>query len=81
MLGQERVCSLAFLSALAVNIALNFALIPLLGLTGAAIATVSALALRGALLAYFARVRLGLVLPAFLSLSRPTHDREIPYET
>ncbi|MGK2923275.1 MAG: oligosaccharide flippase family protein [Methyloceanibacter sp.] len=81
MLGQERVCSLAFLSALAVNIALNFALIPLLGLTGAALATVSALALRGALLAYFARVRLGLVLPAFLSLLRPTHDREIPYET
>ena len=81
MLGQERVCSLAFLSALAVNIALNFALIPFLGLTGAAIATVSALALRGALLAYFARVRLGLVLPAFLSLLRPTHDREIPYET
>jgi len=80
MLGQERVCSLAFLSALAVNIALNFALIPLLGLTGAALATVSALALRGALLAYFARVRLGLVLPAFLSLLYPAHNPGIPHE-
>lgn len=75
MLGQERVCSLGFLSALAANIALNFALIPHFGLTGAAIATVSALGLRGAFLAYFARVRLGLVVPAFLSLTRPAQNR------
>ena len=80
MLGEERLCSLGFLLALAVNIALNFALIPLFGIMGAAIATVSALALRGALLAYFAKVRLGLVLPAVLSLVASPHSREVPRE-
>jgi O-antigen/teichoic acid export membrane protein len=80
MLGEERLCSLGFLIALAVNIALNFALIPHFGIMGAAVATVSALALRGALLAYFARVRLGLVLPAVLSLVASSHGREVPRE-
>ena len=68
MLGEERLCSLGFVVALVVNVALNFALIPLLGLSGAAIATVTALGVRGALLAWFAWRRLGLVLPAGLSL-------------
>jgi O-antigen/teichoic acid export membrane protein len=80
MLGEERLCSLGFLLALAVNITLNFALIPFFGIVGAAIATVSALALRGALLAYFAKVRLGLVLPAILSLVASPHGREVPRE-
>ena len=80
MLGEERICSLGFLLALMVNLALNFALIPFLGLAGAAIATFSALALRGALLASFARLRLGLVLPAFLSLMPPAEHREVPHE-
>ncbi len=68
MLGEERLCTLGFVVALAVNVALNFALIPLLGLSGAAIATVTALAVRSALLAWFAWRRLGLVLPAGLSV-------------
>lgn len=80
MLGEERVCSFGFAVALAVNIALNFALIPLYGMLGAAIATVGALALRGALLAYFAKLRLGLVLPAILSLMATPHVREVPRE-
>lgn len=80
MLGEERACSLGFLSALTVNIALNFALIPAFGPTGAAIATVSALALRGALLAHFARVRLGLVVPAFISLCF-AQKKSLTYET
>lgn len=74
MLGEERICSLAFLFALVVNVALNFALIPPLGLTGAAIATVVALGLRGLFLAFFARLRLGLVVPAFLSLAPRTSE-------
>jgi hypothetical protein len=36
--------------------------------------------LRGALLAYFAKVRLGLVLPAILSLVASPHAREVPRE-
>ncbi|WP_099866408.1 oligosaccharide flippase family protein [Pararhizobium haloflavum] len=67
MLGEERVCSLAFLIALAVNVALNFTLIAWLGLVGAAIASACALAVRSALLAFFARRRLGLTLPAFFA--------------
>jgi O-antigen/teichoic acid export membrane protein len=80
MLGEERVCSIGFLLALIVNLALNFALIPLFGLAGAAIATLSALALRGALLAAIARHRLGLVLPAVLSLVPAPEPREVPHE-
>ncbi len=80
MLGEERVCSIGFSVALIANIALNFALIPLFGIMGAAIATVSALALRGALLAYFAKARLGLVLPAVVSLMVSPHAREVPRE-
>jgi O-antigen/teichoic acid export membrane protein len=74
MLGEERLCSAGFLAALAVNVALNFALIPVFGLSGAAIATVIALGVRGALLAVFAWRRLGLVLPAGLSLI-PAYSR------
>ncbi len=79
MLGEERICSLGFLLALGVNLALNFTLIPLLGLTGAAVATLSALAFRGALLASFAKLRLGLVVPAFLALM-PQPTREAVHE-
>ena len=79
MLGEERLCSLGFAVALLVNVALNFALIPLLGLSGAAIATVIALGVRGALLAWFAWRRLGLVLPAGLSLL-PSFTRGLAHE-
>jgi O-antigen/teichoic acid export membrane protein len=63
MLGQERICSVVFVVAVLANLGLNFALIPAFGMTGAAVATVLALSLRGALLAYFAHARLGLALP------------------
>lgn len=63
MLGEERACSLSFLAALIVNVGLNFALIPLLGLYGAAIATAAGFAVRGAMMAYFSRSRLGIIVP------------------
>ena len=71
MLGQERICSLVFLLSLTINVALNFALIPHFGLEGSALATCTALVSRAAILAYFAKTRLGLVLPAFLSSQGP----------
>lgn len=80
MLGEERLCSIGFAVSLVVNIALNFALIPLFGIMGAAIASLIALALRGALLASFAKLRLGLVLPAVLSLMATAPVREVPRE-
>lgn len=39
MAGEQRICAAIFMSAFAVNAALNFLLIPIWGLTGAAIAT------------------------------------------
>jgi O-antigen/teichoic acid export membrane protein len=66
MLGEERVCSAVFAVALVTNLSLNFALIPIWGMMGAAVATAFALALKGMLLAWFAHKRLGLVLPAFV---------------
>ena len=63
MLGEERACSLSFLAALAVNVGLNFALIPLIGLYGAAIATATGFAVRGAMMAWFSRSRLGIAVP------------------
>lgn len=68
MLGGEREAALAFTLALAVNIGLNFALIPLFGTTGAAAAGIGSLLLRGIVLALFAWTRFGLILPVGLSL-------------
>jgi len=63
MLGQERLASLSIALALAVNIGLNFTLIPQLGPMGAAIASAAALTVRGVVMALFAYGRLGLFLP------------------
>jgi O-antigen/teichoic acid export membrane protein len=63
MLGHERAASVSIGIALVVNIGLNFTLIPLAGPIGAAIASASALAVRGLLMAVLAYRRLGLLLP------------------
>lgn len=63
MLGEERACALAFGIALIANIAAGFALVPVIGMLGAAIATAGALTLRGLLMAILAHRRLGLRLP------------------
>ena len=67
MLGEERICSAVFGLALATNLGLNFVLVPIWGMLGAAFATAFALALRGALLAWFAHRRLGLTLPVLVT--------------
>lgn len=65
MLGEERACSIAFLLALLINLAVALCLVPMLGPVGAALGAVTGLAVRGVLMAWFARKRLGLVLPVF----------------
>ncbi|WP_108396108.1 lipopolysaccharide biosynthesis protein [Devosia submarina] len=65
MLGKERLCSLAFLLALVVNMGVAVSLVPLLGPLGAALGLVAGLTVRGILLAWFAQSQLGLVLPVF----------------
>jgi len=60
MLGHERSCAGAFVASLAINIALNFALIPYFGLIGAAVATTISVGLRSFTLTWLVHHRLGL---------------------
>ncbi len=60
MLDQQRTCALVYAGALAINLALCFALIPALGTMGAAIATASALLCEAIMLFVVTRRRLGL---------------------
>lgn len=77
MMGAERLCALAFALALVVNIGLNFALIPTMGMAGAAMASAAALAVRGILLAVFAYGMLGMVLPAGFARLVGSSHREV----
>ncbi|WP_407522491.1 lipopolysaccharide biosynthesis protein [Methylobacterium oryzisoli] len=65
MLGAERLCAAITLGLLALSIVLMLALVPVLGVAGAAVSAALAVALRGWLLAVAARQRLGLVTSAF----------------
>lgn len=60
MLDQQNACARAYAGAFAVNITLNFVLIPIYGLKGAAIATTTALIVESILLFNTARTRLGI---------------------
>ncbi|MCB1489114.1 MAG: lipopolysaccharide biosynthesis protein [Bauldia sp.] len=60
MAGQQRLCAAIYTIAFIVNVALNLALIPVLGLSGAAIATATALLLESVALYLAARNRLGI---------------------
>ncbi|MFZ1815110.1 MAG: polysaccharide biosynthesis C-terminal domain-containing protein [Rhizobiaceae bacterium] len=67
MSGEQRTCATVYAATLAVNLVLNFALIPLYGLKGAAIATTCALAFEAAALYAAAKRRLGIhifIIPA-----------------
>lgn len=60
MLGQQNLCALIYAGAFALNLVLNFTLIPVFGLAGAAWATSIALIVESILLFFGARARLGL---------------------
>jgi O-antigen/teichoic acid export membrane protein len=60
MIGQQRICAAIYATAFAVNLVLCLLLIPHLGLTGAAIATASAVLTESTLLFIVAKRRLGL---------------------
>lgn len=62
MLGEQNRCAAVLFAAAALNLTLNFMLIPAYGLTGAAIATAGSSALAALLMAIIARQRLGLDL-------------------
>ncbi len=60
MLGQQRACAVVLVIAAVLNIALNFALVPWLGIVGAATATSVALTVTAFMQYWVARERLGL---------------------
>lgn len=65
MSGNQNICAVLYALALIVNVGLNLALIPLLGLSGAAIATVCAMVTEAATLSYAVRKRLGITMFVF----------------
>jgi O-antigen/teichoic acid export membrane protein len=65
MSGNQNICALLYALALIVNVGLNLTLIPLLGLSGAAIATVCAMATEAATLSYAVRKYLGITMFVF----------------
>ncbi|MBU2533602.1 MAG: lipopolysaccharide biosynthesis protein [Alphaproteobacteria bacterium] len=70
VLGQQKICALTLLLAAALNMVLNIALIPYMGLLGAAIATSVSLTVLAGSLHWIARRRLGVSLrPAMPVLS------------
>lgn len=71
MSGNQNICALLYALALIVNITLNLALIPLLGLSGAAIATACAMATEAATLSYAVRKRLGITMFVFAPSAKP----------
>jgi len=65
MAGKQQLCVTVYVVALTANIGLNITLIPLCGLTGAAIATAAAMMVEAILLHVAVRSSLGIVLFAF----------------
>lgn len=68
MAGQQTLCVILYAGALVANIALNLSLIPLLGLTGAALATAGAMFFEAMLLHIAVRRTFGFALFAFASV-------------
>lgn len=66
MTGNQNVCALVYALTLALNVALSFALIPLFGLWGAAIATTLSMVFEASALSFTVWRRLGIVMFVFM---------------
>ena len=74
VLGQQKICALVMFFTLGINIALNFALIPVFGLLGAAAATTGSIVLESVLLFWIIKRRLDLHAFVFGGGSQPTAE-------
>lgn len=70
MSGNQNICALLYALALIVNIALTLTLIPLLGLSGAALATTCAMVAEAATLSFVVYKRLGISMFVFAPSAR-----------
>jgi O-antigen/teichoic acid export membrane protein len=71
MSGEQKTCALVYATTLAFNLALNWHLIPIYGLNGAAMATSIAMVFEAAALYFAARSTLGLHIFIIPLRSRP----------
>lgn len=76
MTGNQNICAMLYAGALVINITLNIILIPLFGLTGAAMATVFAMISEAAMLSLAAYYRLGIAMFVFAPSSRSRQLQE-----
>ncbi len=65
MSGEQKLCVIVYATALAANITFNVTLIPLFGITGAAVATAGAMMVEALLLHIAVRGKLSIILFAF----------------
>ena len=77
MAGQQKICALIYLAVLLVNIAGNVALIPRMGINGAAVATMCAMFAEAILLYVVIRVRLGISMHVLGASPPGTTEREV----
>ncbi|QRM53404.1 lipopolysaccharide biosynthesis protein [Sinorhizobium sp. BG8] len=77
MAGEQRLCVVVYAAALAANVALNVTLIPLFGLTGAALATMGAMMVEALLLHITVRRKIGIVLFAFANPLARMENRQV----
>nr|WP_245295023.1 lipopolysaccharide biosynthesis protein [Pararhizobium antarcticum] len=78
MAGQQKLCVGLYAAALVCNLALNMTLIPLFGLSGAALATAGAMLIEAILLHLAVRHTFGIVLFAFADPHARTIKSEAP---
>lgn len=70
MTGNQNICAVVYAMTLALNVALSVALIPTLGLWGAAIATSAAMVFEASVLSVTVWFKLGIVMAVFLPARR-----------
>jgi O-antigen/teichoic acid export membrane protein len=78
MAGQQKLCVALYAAALVCNLTLNVTMIPLFGLTGAAMATAGAMCVEAVLLHIAVRRTFGIVLFAFADPHARTIKSEAP---
>jgi O-antigen/teichoic acid export membrane protein len=71
MAGQQKICAAVYTVTFLLNVALNVTLIPAYGLTGAAVATTTALVLEALVLYYVTYSRLGISCTIITALRAP----------
>lgn len=74
MAGQQKICTIIYAIALTANLCLNFILIPMFGIMGAAIATAGAMFIEAILLFIVIYKKMNIAMFVFSPASKPTNS-------